>query len=285
MVHRAGIPGVAIYNVQPGSPAAAAGLRGAWTRRQMGDVIQKANQISVNTSEQFYLTLEDCKPGDTVTLEVFRDGQTIQVPLKLGPRPNNNGIARGVLPLPTFLLKIRSSRGTRRYLHEIQCIELCARRFRHLIGHACCRHGCRGSAENSPGRAKAPACSRRVRGPARRRRARHPQAASTSPSTTAAGSGSPTRVEYPYPCRRGDEARATRVKILEDFGPDGQARKITTFADGLNIPIGVLPLPSTNAALVHSIPNIYLLRDTDGDGKADSARSLYGLSAIATRTA
>ena len=31
------------------------------------------------------------------------------------------------------------------------------------------------------------------------------------------------------------------VKILEDFGPDGRARKITTFADGLNIPIGVLP--------------------------------------------
>jgi S1-C subfamily serine protease len=84
MLQQAGIPGVAIYRVEPNSPAAAAGLRGAWTRRRMGDVIQKVNQVAVNTSEQFYMTLEDSKPGDTVTLQVLRDGQTIDVPVKLG---------------------------------------------------------------------------------------------------------------------------------------------------------------------------------------------------------
>ena len=101
------------------------------------------------------------------------------------------------------------------------------------------------------------------------------QSRSTSPSTTRGGSGSPTRSNTPTRPRRAREPRDT-VKILADFGPDGQARKITTFADGLNIPIGVLPLPDGDEALVYSIPNIYRLRDTDGDGKADRASVFYG---------
>src|SRR3954463_8865046 len=48
--------------------------------------------------------------------------------------------------------------------------------------------------------------------------------------------------EYPFPAGEGATPRDT-VKVLEDFGPDGRARKVTTFADGLNIPIGLLPLP------------------------------------------
>jgi len=83
-------------------------------------------------------------------------------------------------------------------------------------------------------------------------------------------------VEYPYAAAEGSKPRDT-VKILSDFGPDGRARKIETFADGLNIPIGLLPRPSANEALVHSIPNIYLLKDTDGDGKADAKETLYGV--------
>jgi putative heme-binding domain-containing protein len=83
-------------------------------------------------------------------------------------------------------------------------------------------------------------------------------------------------VEYPHPALPGTKPRDT-VKILSDFGPDGKARSISTFADGLNIPIGVLPLPSATAALVHSIPDIFLLRDQDGDGKADSREALYGV--------
>jgi putative heme-binding domain-containing protein len=62
-------------------------------------------------------------------------------------------------------------------------------------------------------------------------------------------------VEYPWPVKPGQKGRDT-VKILEDFGPDGKARKISTFADGLNIPIGLLPLPGGDSALVYSIPTI-----------------------------
>lgn len=82
-------------------------------------------------------------------------------------------------------------------------------------------------------------------------------------------------VEYPYAAEEGAKPRDS-VKILSDFGPDGRARKIETFADGLNIPIGVLPLPSARAAMVHSIPNIYLMRDDDGDDKADHREVYYG---------
>ncbi len=50
-----------------------------------------------------------------------------------------------------------------------------------------------------------------------------------------------------------------------------------TFADGLNIPIGLLPLPSARAAIVHNIPKIYLMTDTNGDGRADTREELYGV--------
>src|SRR6516164_7161817 len=87
-------------------------------------------------------------------------------------------------------------------------------------------------------------------------------------------------VEYPYIPAPDKKPRDT-VKVLEDFGPDGRARKITTFADGLNIPLGVLPLPGKGpdrngqVALVYSIPAIRRLTDADGDGKADQRTVAY----------
>jgi putative heme-binding domain-containing protein len=85
-------------------------------------------------------------------------------------------------------------------------------------------------------------------------------------------------VEYPFPL--GDDGKLKHqdaVKILEDFGPDGRARKITTFADKLDIPIGVLPLLTTKPqdALIYSIPSIWRMRDSNGDGKADERTPLY----------
>ena len=80
-------------------------------------------------------------------------------------------------------------------------------------------------------------------------------------------------LEYPFAAPPTRKARDT-VKILEDFGPDGRARKVRTFADDLNIPIGLLPI--SNGVIVHSIPNIYRITDTDGDGKGDRREVLYG---------
>ena len=81
-------------------------------------------------------------------------------------------------------------------------------------------------------------------------------------------------VEYPYPVKDGAKGR-DRVVILSDFAEDGRARSVSTFADGLNIPIGVLPIGRGDSALVHAIPAIRRLTDTDGDGKADKSELAY----------
>jgi len=88
-------------------------------------------------------------------------------------------------------------------------------------------------------------------------------------------------IEYPFAAAPGTTPR-DGLTVLEDFGPDGRATKATLFADSLNIPIGVLPLPVGNPegrgqeVIVWSIPNIWKLTDTDGDGKADRREVLYG---------
>jgi putative heme-binding domain-containing protein len=112
-----------------------------------------------------------------------------------------------------------------------------------------------------------------------------------------------TSIEYPWAAPTNAPGR-DRLMIFEDFGPDGRARKITEFAGGLNIPIGIYPFrspssvgrgsgrapSSSNAAgsagaepshetwkaIVWSIPHIWLFEDTDGDGKADKRTPLYG---------
>ena len=88
-------------------------------------------------------------------------------------------------------------------------------------------------------------------------------------------------VEYPF-AAEGDGTPRDGLTVLEDFGPDGLARKATRFADGLNIPIGVLPLACTDPAgrgqevIVWSIPHIWKLTDDDGDDRADRREVLYG---------
>jgi putative heme-binding domain-containing protein len=82
-------------------------------------------------------------------------------------------------------------------------------------------------------------------------------------------------VEYPYAAPSGRAGKDT-VKIVSGFAPNGLAQAIATFADGLNIPIGVLPDAGAASAVVYSIPSIYRVSDTDGDGKADKREVLYG---------
>jgi putative heme-binding domain-containing protein len=79
--------------------------------------------------------------------------------------------------------------------------------------------------------------------------------------------------EYPFPAKPGVPGRDA-VRILEDFAPDGRARKVSTFAGDLNIPIGVTA--TSEGALTHSIPKVWRLVDADGDGKADSREELFG---------
>ena len=115
--------------------------------------------------------------------------------------------------------------------------------------------------------------------------------------------------EYPFAATNAALARDT-IRIFSDFDDNGRARKVTTFATNLNIPIGVYPFraprgsgqpsavssqPKTGTpqpsgadrrpltadslvwkCLAWSIPNIWLFEDTDGDGVADKKEKLYG---------
>ncbi|MBL9173744.1 MAG: hypothetical protein JNL10_09440, partial [Verrucomicrobiales bacterium] len=87
-----------------------------------------------------------------------------------------------------------------------------------------------------------------------------------------------TSIEYPWAAPTNRPGR-DRLMIFDDFGPDGRARKVTQFADGLNIPIGVYPFRRADGhwnAVVWSIPYVWLFEDTDGDGTADRRTPIYG---------
>ncbi len=95
-------------------------------------------------------------------------------------------------------------------------------------------------------------------------------------------------VEYPYAAERerwidakGSRVRDSRdaIKILEDTNGDGRADKVIDFADGLNIPTGVLPWKKPQhheGCIAWSIPNIWYFADTTGDGKCDHREVLFG---------
>lgn len=64
-----------------------------------------------------------------------------------------------------------------------------------------------------------------------------------------------------------DAATGGAIKRLEDRDGDGVYERSTVFADGLPFPNGVLPFDG--GVLVTAAPNLWMLRDTDGDGRAD----------------
>ncbi|MBL9188678.1 MAG: HEAT repeat domain-containing protein [Opitutaceae bacterium] len=79
-------------------------------------------------------------------------------------------------------------------------------------------------------------------------------------------------VDYP----RGLDGRGQpggRIRVLESTRRDGRFDRATLFADGLRSPTAVLPW--RDGVLVVAVPNILLLRDTDGDGRADQTTVLF----------
>ena len=69
-----------------------------------------------------------------------------------------------------------------------------------------------------------------------------------------------------------DEAIGT-VRLLEDTDGDGVFHKSTVFADGLSWPTGVACWKG--GVFVAATPDIWYLKDTDGDGKADIRRRVF----------
>jgi putative membrane-bound dehydrogenase-like protein len=63
------------------------------------------------------------------------------------------------------------------------------------------------------------------------------------------------------------------VKQLEDTDADGRYETVTLFAEGLPFANGVLPWQG--GLIVTAAPDIWFLKDTDGDGKADVKQRLF----------
>lgn len=88
-----------------------------------------------------------------------------------------------------------------------------------------------------------------------------------------------TSYHYPFPAENGKSS--DRIYVLSNFASDGKAQTVTRFADTLNIPIGVLPLPDGKSCLASSVGEIVKLTDTNGDGKADQKETI--LTGFGTR--
>lgn len=79
-----------------------------------------------------------------------------------------------------------------------------------------------------------------------------------------------------YPSRRPTSETGDRLLVLEDTDGDGRADEMTVFADDLNAPTGFQFY--RDGVLLVQAPDLWFLRDTTGDGKADwKERVLMGL--------
>jgi len=89
--------GVLVAAVDPGSPAADAGLRGGSAQLMLqgqmyvtgGDVITALDGVRVASVEDFLAALNKRQAGDSVTLTVLRSGKTTELTTRLGQRSSS----------------------------------------------------------------------------------------------------------------------------------------------------------------------------------------------------
>jgi S1-C subfamily serine protease len=88
--------GVLVQSVEAGTPADDAGLRGGDTQVAIdgdvvmvgGDIIQRAAGTPVASMEELVDVLEEREPGETIELEVLRDGTAETIEVELAERPD-----------------------------------------------------------------------------------------------------------------------------------------------------------------------------------------------------
>ena len=74
------VPGALVNNVAQGSPAASAGI-------QQGDVITAVNGQAITSESDLLVALAHAKPGQSITITLNRNGQTLTVHATLGELP------------------------------------------------------------------------------------------------------------------------------------------------------------------------------------------------------
>lgn len=89
--------GVLVIDVESGSPADEAGLKGSLERATIegqpmmlgGDVIIAVNNERIRSMEDLLAQLKQAEPGQTVTLTIIREGREMDLPVTLGERPSS----------------------------------------------------------------------------------------------------------------------------------------------------------------------------------------------------
>ena len=79
--------GLVVYQTQPGGSADRAGLRGITGDGSLGDIILSADGTKLDSLDDLYRLLDKKNIGDTVSLEIYRSGRTLNVPVKLLSAP------------------------------------------------------------------------------------------------------------------------------------------------------------------------------------------------------
>ena len=75
-----GLPqGAAVQSLTDDGPAKAAGL-------QVNDIITRVNDTEITSSNDLVKTIGACKPGDRITLTVYRQGQTMEISLEVAQK-------------------------------------------------------------------------------------------------------------------------------------------------------------------------------------------------------
>ncbi|XP_077249899.1 protease Do-like 1, chloroplastic [Tasmannia lanceolata] len=93
-VEQLGVSGVLVLDAPANGPAGKAGLlptkRDTYGRLILGDIITSVNGKKINNGSDLYRVLDQCKVGDTVTVEVLRGDHKEKIPVVLEPKPDES---------------------------------------------------------------------------------------------------------------------------------------------------------------------------------------------------
>lgn len=90
------VPGAEVSEVRPGTPADKANLKASTSEKTVdderyatgGDVITAIDGQKITTSEELQRAIDSKKPGDTISLTYWRNGDSHTIDVELATRPN-----------------------------------------------------------------------------------------------------------------------------------------------------------------------------------------------------
>lgn len=83
--------GLIVRTASPGGSAERAGIRGVGSDGTLGDILISADGQKLGDMDDLYRLLDKKQIGDTVNFEVYRNGKTVTVPVKLLNAPAQTG--------------------------------------------------------------------------------------------------------------------------------------------------------------------------------------------------